>query len=138
MVEIYKEEMRDLLDPTPKTVKLFKHGGHVKVQGLSEERVCNLQQALDVLYEGCSVRATGATNMNEHSSRSHAIVTVSLQQLRHGVEGHMWQRQHVSSKFNFVDLAGSESMKRTQAEGQRAEELININKGLLQLALVIE
>jgi chorismate mutase len=138
MVEIYKEEMRDLLDATPKSVKLYKNAGQVIVQGLSEERVCSLEQAVEVMVKGCNVRATGATNMNEHSSRSHAIVTVHLQQVRRGAEGQLWQRQHISSKFNFVDLAGSESMKKTQAEGQRAEELININKGLLQLALVIE
>merc|ERR1712078_740090 len=131
-------EMRDLLDATPKSVKLYKNAGQVIVQGLSEERVCSLEQAVEVMVKGCNVRATGATNMNEHSSRSHAIVPVHLQQVRRGAEGQLWQRQHISSKFNFVDLAGSESMKKTQAEGQRAEELININKGLLQLALVIE
>lgn len=67
------------------------------------------------LERGCAIRATGATNMNLHSSRSHALATITLHQLL-GEEGDAStaERRRVTSKFSFVDLAGSERVKRTQ------------------------
>ena len=78
-------------------------------------------------------RTTGKTEMNLHSSRSHAIFTVVLEQTFEK-EG---EKEIKVSKFHFVDLAGSERAKRTKAEGLRMKEGININMGLLALGNVI-
>lgn len=75
-------------------------------------------------------RAVGTHNMNEHSSRSHTMLTVHItseQQMENGV---FISKQ---GKMNFVDLAGSEMTKKTQSEGKTLEEANNINKSLMVL-----
>lgn len=74
-------------------------------------------------------RTTASTRMNSVSSRSHAIFTVNLQLER--VVPSTNVREQIRSKIHFVDLAGSESLKRTGATGQRAKEGISINSGLV-------
>ena len=79
---------------------------------------------------GLRARTVGSTNLNVHSSRSHAIFTVIVRLVLKGTV--------TESKLHLVDLAGSERIKRTNATGARAKEGININKGLLVLGAVIE
>jgi hypothetical protein len=97
------------------------------------------------LEDGSLRRATGSTNMNTHSSRSHAIFSIFLSQRRRVTAAtsaenaaptdDIWET--IESKFRFVDLAGSERLKRTGAVGERMKEGISINSGLLALGNVI-
>jgi hypothetical protein len=130
----------------------------VAVKGLSEVKVECVEDVLDALARGTQERTTAATLMNNTSSRSHAVFTLTVvQKPRIGVvhadeEGvaagaisigtdaagaPSADDQAIVSKATFVDLAGSERMKRTGAEGKRKEEGIAINEGLLALGRVI-
>lgn len=83
------------------------------------------------LKDGARVRATASTNMNEHSSRSHLVMTIKIY-------GHNAKtRTASSSKISLVDLAGSERLAKSQAEGARMKEAISINKSLSALGDVI-
>ncbi len=84
---------------------------------------------MECLKEGALSRTTASTRMNSVSSRSHAIFTVNLQFER--VVSQTNLREQIRAKIHFVDLAGSESLKRTGATGQRAKEGISINSGLV-------
>jgi hypothetical protein len=137
--EIYLEELHDLLpDPgagagagagAPALAVREDAQGRVAVVGLRDVVVASAEELLAQLERGCSRRATGSTLMNAESSRSHAIMTVSVASERDGVLR--------SSKLQLVDLAGSERAKRTGAEGERMREGIEINKSLLALGNVI-
>ncbi|KAI8972272.1 P-loop containing nucleoside triphosphate hydrolase protein, partial [Pilobolus umbonatus] len=144
-VEIYNEELIDLLNSAPPNEKPIVNiredtKGHIYWTGVKEMTVNNTEDVLCFLQQGTQNRATGSTDMNEKSSRSHAIFSVTLKQEK-------WPKQNTrtedgewiitNSKFHFVDLAGSERLKRTAAEGDRRKEGININAGLLALGNVI-
>jgi Kinesin motor domain len=88
-----------------------------------------------VLLSHHTAHALNSTNMNHHSSRSHAICTLSFEVTRPATD--TAPETTLTSKFHLVDLAGSERAKRTGAEGARLREGININKGLLALGNVI-
>ncbi|KJH45711.1 kinesin motor domain protein [Dictyocaulus viviparus] len=100
-------------------------------------------ETLEILKNGALNRTVAATNMNEQSSRSHAIFSLHIKQQRVlPSEDLVSSNQEVemeilSAKFHFVDLAGSERLKRTGATGDRAKEGISINCGLLALGNVI-
>ena len=83
-----------------------------------------------MLEKGSSLRVVGDTAMNDESSRSHAIFTITLEQTTASNE-------ILKSKFQLVDLAGSERQAKTKAEGSRFKEGININLGLFTLGKVI-
>jgi len=171
-LEIYGEEIRDLLNPRPNvgtsssSPKLsIRDVGNAEpeVVGATMHKVDSADEALLCLTSGMYRRVTGSTAMNESSSRSHAILSIVVEQANilkadpiqqsttitnfNGTstkeEGNSQiqdSEQHVQlkvSRFNFVDLAGSERQKRTQATGQRLKEGIDINKGLLVLGNVI-
>ena len=108
----------------------------VYVQG-QQEMICNsLTEAMNYLIAGSRNRVVAKTDMNAVSSRSHAVYTVSLEQMVKDGDGedafHL-----ITSKLTFVDLAGSERLKRTNAVGQQAKEGIQINAGLFVLGQVI-
>ncbi|RLN45415.1 hypothetical protein BBJ29_007355 [Phytophthora kernoviae] len=149
-LEIYGEEIHDLLvtldDSTGENKVSLREAenGVVQVTGASEVCVDNADECMRLLERGTLCRTTGSTLMNAHSSRSHAIFTVTMVQhvpIRDppadGTELGDGDYETRSSYFNFVDLAGSERQKRTQAEGKRLKEGIDINKGLLALGNVI-
>ena len=110
-----------------------------------------LDEVLSLLESGNTARHTGATQMNPHSSRSHTIFTVYVDQRRGGsrpygaaaaaaagsVGAASSGPQILTSKFHFVDLAGSERILRTGNTGERLKESIQINSGLLALGNVI-
>jgi kinesin family protein 4/21/27 len=132
-LEIYQEEVFDLLNSEEredgqKGLPIREEGGVMHVAGAKDEHITSCNSALEVLQRGSLGRATGATNMNAVSSRSHAIYTVTV---------HCTGSKNTTSKLHFVDLAGSERAKRTGAGGQRLKEGININAGLLSLGKVI-
>jgi len=121
------------------TIRDGKAGKDAEVIGASQIKVTNASVALDHLTNGLKKRVVGKTAMNAHSSRSHAIFTVVIQQTtrkRLSVD----EKMHVemkTSKIHFVDLSGSERVKRSKTVGKSLKEGIDINKGLLVLGNVI-
>mmetsp|Transcript_22637 Transcript_22637/g.46949 ORF Transcript_22637/g.46949 Transcript_22637/m.46949 type:complete len:926 (+) Transcript_22637:129-2906(+) len=139
-LELYGEEIRDLLAATrvpgtkPAKLMIRDTKADCEVLGATSVHVKSAEDALLCLTRGMLRRVTGATAMNAESSRSHAIMTVLIEQTQHQDGG---EKTVITSKFNFVDLAGSERAKRTGAKGTRLKEGIDINKGLLVLGNVI-
>ncbi|KAM7392048.1 hypothetical protein PAMP_022691 [Pampus punctatissimus] len=105
-------------------------GGNLVVVGAKEMVVTSAEELLSVLEMGNALRHTGTTGMNEHSSRSHAILTIQLSQCYHN-------NSVRSSKLCLVDLAGSERAGKTGNTGTRLKESVHINTGLLALGNVI-
>ncbi|KAG6963388.1 hypothetical protein JG687_00006597, partial [Phytophthora cactorum] len=133
-VEIYNEELRDLLHPetTSKQLAIREDGeGNIVIAGVKSEPADSKEAVFRHLVVGGASRVTGSTLMNEHSSRSHAIFSLLLEQrdLTSGTRRF--------SKFHLVDLAGSERAKRTGAVAGRFKESVSINQGLLALGNVI-
>jgi kinesin family protein 4/21/27 len=133
------------------TIMEGKNGNKsIRVVGLREVKVSSVSDVLDALARGTRARTTAATLMNETSSRSHAVFTLTTTQkpkiaVMHADEeaaggnstvGEV-DNQAMVSKATFVDLAGSERINRTGAVGKRKEEGISINEGLLSLGRVI-
>ncbi|KHN86236.1 Chromosome-associated kinesin KIF4 [Toxocara canis] len=133
MLEIYEERVVDLLTLSRDGLQIREMNGAVFVQGLSCEKVDSLTATMNQLEKGCLLRSKGVTAMNNKSSRSHAIFTITIEKLftEDGDDGCF------KSKLHLVDLAGSERLKKTQAEGERMREGIKINEGLLALGNVI-
>lgn len=137
-LEVYGEDVHDLLDEDRKTLPLREDAsGGVVVAGLTNQPVSSSSEALNILHVGTRNRTTAATLMNLTSSRSHAVFTIYLTQTTRNSSGDTDVDMTITSKFTFVDLAGSERMKKTGAEGERAREGIKINEGLLALGNVI-
>ncbi|KAL5007225.1 hypothetical protein ScPMuIL_016031 [Solemya velum] len=154
-IEIYKEELQDLLDMQTPIKELHVREddkGNTVIVGAREVECESLDDVMSSLESGSAMRHTGSTQMNEHSSRSHSIFTV--------VVGQKWTEDDVlaskrkqsessndifddeishymSGKFHFVDLAGSERAHRTGNVGDRFKESVHINSGLLALGNVI-
>ncbi len=146
-LELYGEDIRDLLNPDPDGQKLSIRDGRAGVEpeviGIKEIEVESASDALLCLTRGSLRRVTRATAMNAESSRSHAIMSVIIEQTVTNFIPNpkstkpIEEKSTRNSKFHFVDLAGSERIKRTHATGQGVKEGININKGLLVLGNVI-
>ncbi|CAJ0947876.1 unnamed protein product [Ranitomeya imitator] len=112
------------------------------IVGAKECQVESADEVMSLLDAGSAVRHTSTTQMNERSSRSHAIFTISISQQRDANNGDTENGskmlvQMISSKFHFVDLAGSERVTKTGNTGERFKESIQINSGLLALGNVI-
>jgi microcompartment protein CcmL/EutN len=133
-VEVYNEEIKDLFNLKPsinqEPLNIREENNTIKVVNLSEIQVNSAMTTIQLLEKGSSLRVVGGTAMNDQSSRSHAIFTITLEQIR-------GENDLIKSKFHLVDLAGSERQSKTKAEGIRLKEGININKGLLALGNVI-
>ncbi|KMZ68995.1 Kinesin-like protein [Zostera marina] len=165
-IEILKEEVRDLLDmgcpgksePSSNghSGKLAMSGkpqvqiressnGVITLTGSTEIDVQTQKEMFTCLEQGSFNRATGSTNMNNQSSRSHAIFTITLDQVRKldrvsstdGIPTEDMVEDYLCAKLHLVDLAGSERAKRTGSDGLRFKEGVHINKGLLALGNVI-
>lgn len=133
-LEIYNEQITDLLDPSSTNLLLredVKKG--VYVENLSEFEVHTVVDILKLLRQGASNRKVAATNMNRESSRSHSVFTCVIES--------SWEKDSTSNfrfaRLNLVDLAGSERQKTSGAEGERLKEAANINKSLSTLGHVI-
>ncbi|KAL5343172.1 hypothetical protein BJX70DRAFT_354750 [Aspergillus crustosus] len=159
-VEIYNEQLRDLL--LPDTVA---HGernavtiredtkGRIILTGLHQVSINSFEDLIGALNFGSSIRQTDSTAINAKSSRSHAVFSLNLirRKSSNGVTSPKEKRMSVpvemlsgsdhsvtvDSKLHFVDLAGSERLKNTGASGERAREGISINAGLAALGKVI-
>uniref|UniRef100_A0A674B1M8 Kinesin family member 21B n=1 Tax=Salmo trutta TaxID=8032 RepID=A0A674B1M8_SALTR len=161
-LELYNEEILDLFDgardPDCKNrksnIKIHEDGsGSIYTTGVTSRLVNSEEELLQCLKLGALSRTTASTQMNASSSRSHAIFTINLCQMRVCVIGEVNgevdgvggdggsitkpEYETLMAKFHFVDLAGSERLKRTGATGERAREGISINCGLLALGNVI-
>ncbi|EEP79821.1 hypothetical protein UREG_04667 [Uncinocarpus reesii 1704] len=160
-VEIYNEQLRDLLVPesTPlgerSTVTIREDTkGRILLTGLNQVNINSFEDLLGALNFGSAIRQTDSTAVNAKSSRSHAVFSLNLVQ-RKDLTSTMSAREKrfsvpiealsggetsfvtVDSKLHFVDLAGSERLKNTGASGERAKEGISINGGLASLGKVI-
>ncbi|KAL0392205.1 UNVERIFIED_CONTAM: Kinesin-like protein KIN-4C [Sesamum radiatum] len=144
-IEIFKEEVFDLLDqrttgPARVPIQIRERvSGGITLAGVTEAEVRSKEEMASYLLQGSFARATGSTNMNSQSSRSHAIFTISMEQRRisNNLAGDEVGDDVLHAKLHLVDLAGSERAKRTGADGTRLQEGIHINKGLLALGNVI-
>ncbi|KAF9583729.1 Kinesin-like protein kif15, partial [Lunasporangiospora selenospora] len=133
-IEIYNESIYDLLDNSTvarATREDIKRG--VYVDGVVEESIHSPEDAYKLFELGAANRHISATSMNRESSRSHTVLTLTIQSMTL-VDGINHIRE---SRFNLVDLAGSERQKLAHTEGMRLKEAGNINKSLLCLGSVI-
>ncbi|CAF1475411.1 unnamed protein product [Adineta steineri] len=135
-LEIYNESIRDLLSKDQnKRLQLQEHPKEgVHVHDLSSFVTKNSQEIEHVMTIGNANRSTGATNMNEHSSRSHAIFMITVESSEMGADEKAHNRV---GKLNLVDLAGSERQVKTGSTGERFKEATNINLSLSVLGNVI-
>ncbi|XP_044137995.1 kinesin-like protein KIF1B isoform X12 [Bufo gargarizans] len=136
-MEIYCERVRDLLNPKNKgNLRVREHpllGPYV--EDLSKLAVTSYTDIADLMDAGNKARTVAATNMNETSSRSHAVFTIVFTQRKLDIETNLSTEK--VSKISLVDLAGSERADSTGAKGTRLKEGANINKSLTTLGKVI-
>lgn len=128
--------------------------GRILLTGLTQVAINSVDDLLNALNFGSTIRQTDATAVNAKSSRSHAVFSLNLIQKKssaapltkrekrmsvpiEAMSGGSESWVTVDSKLHFVDLAGSERLKNTQAQGERAKEGISINAGLASLGKVI-
>jgi kinesin family member C2/C3 len=136
MLEIYNETIRDLLisnDRDSKETRLdIRHTADgSSVSGLTEISVSDAETVFQILERGRSNRAVGSHDLNEHSSRSHLILTIMCRR-KDTIDG-----TATFGKLNLIDLAGSERVSKTDAAGDRLKEAQNINRSLSALGDVI-
>ncbi|KFP51086.1 Kinesin-like KIF21B, partial [Cathartes aura] len=160
-LELYNEEILDLFDSArdpdarhrKSNIKIHEDAsGSIYTTGVTSRLISSQDELIQCLKQGALSRTTASTQMNVQSSRSHAIFTIHLCQMRvctrpELVNGEVTslldgaqpttEYETLTAKFHFVDLAGSERLKRTGATGERAKEGISINCGLLALGNVI-
>ncbi|XP_048213389.1 kinesin-like protein KIF21B isoform X3 [Perognathus longimembris pacificus] len=160
-LELYNEEILDLFDSTRdpdarhrrSNIKIHEDAnGGIYTTGVTSRLINSQEELIQCLKQGALSRTTASTQMNVQSSRSHAIFTIHLCQMRvcsqpdvvneamTGLpdgQAPAGEYETLTAKFHFVDLAGSERLKRTGATGERAKEGISINCGLLALGNVI-
>uniref|UniRef100_A0A8C7ZU35 Kinesin-like protein n=1 Tax=Oryzias sinensis TaxID=183150 RepID=A0A8C7ZU35_9TELE len=136
-MEIYCERVRDLLNPKNKgNLRVREHpllGPYV--EDLSKLAVTSYNDIQDLMDSGNKARTVAATNMNETSSRSHAVFNIIFTQKKYDMETDNTSEK--VSKISLVDLAGSERADSTGAKGTRLKEGANINKSLTTLGKVI-
>ncbi|MCO5582074.1 hypothetical protein L7F22_035965 [Adiantum nelumboides] len=133
-LEIYNEQITDLLEPTSTNLQIHENPKNgVFVEYLKEVEVNNVGDITNLLLQGAANRRVAQTKMNQESSRSHSVFTCVIES--------QWVSDSVTSfrygRLNLVDLAGSERQKASGAEGERLREAANINKSLSTLGLVI-
>ncbi|XP_076834162.1 kinesin-like protein KIF11 [Brachyhypopomus gauderio] len=140
LLEIYNEELFDLLSPSPdvtERLQLFddpRNKRAVIVRGLEEITVHNKNEVYQILERGAAKRKTASTLMNAYSSRSHSVFSVTIHMKEITMDGEELVK---IGKLNLVDLAGSENIGRSGAVDKRAREAGNINQSLLTLGRVI-
>ncbi|KAG6587038.1 Kinesin-like protein [Phytophthora cinnamomi] len=138
-LEIYNEEIRDLLSKDPKNALDLKENADsgVYVKGLTAQVVKDAAEIDHVMQTGKKNRSVGATLMNQTSSRSHSIFTIVVECLSEGSAGGDGKDHVCVGKLNLVDLAGSERQSKTGATGDRLQEANKINLSLSALGNVI-
>lgn len=134
VLEVYNEQIRDLLATSRTTKKLevrqASEGAH-HVPGIVEAKVESIREVWNVLQAGSNARAVGSNNVNEHSSRSHCMICITVK------SKNLLNGECTKSKLWLVDLAGSEKLAKTNVQGDRLKEAQNINRSLSALGDVI-
>ena len=131
--QIYNETISDLLAPNQVSLKIGQdQQGTFYVKGLRQKEVQRPKQVFKLIQQANKARTSHSTSMNEASSRSHLILTITVNKIDER-DGSV-----VSSKMNLVDLAGSERVKDSQVSGQQLKEAGYINKSLYTLAGVVD
>lgn len=130
-MEIYREQLLDLLQNNRDNLRIRQTpNNEIFVQGLTEKKISLFEDISALISEGTKQRKTAATSCNNQSSRSHAILTLTLvQKFKDNTE--------ISGKLHFIDLAGSENITKSEVVGLALSEAQNINKSLLILGNVI-
>ena len=155
-LEVYKEQIRDLLAEGASQIRLFDHREQgLIIKGLREEVVTCPKQIFEILAQGEKRRKIGATNMNQHSSRSHVMVRLWIESravggnspMRKASSGSISSNSSMASgakgtpvrvsSLSLVDLAGSESVRLHGANEARRQEGHYINKSLMALGKVV-
>jgi Kinesin motor domain len=148
MLEIYNDEIYDLLATSGSSVREKKEeamkaggkssleirrdkDGRVEVPNLTKENVTSISEVMTLLKRGNSNRATASTDLNEHSSRSHMVLSVD-------VESGLGKSSMNKGTLYLVDLAGSERVRKSNVEGENLKEAGFINKSLSALGNVME
>ena len=130
-LEIYKEEVIDLMNPAHKNMKIkLQASGETWVSGLTECQATSLLDVLQLIADASANRTRAATNMNATSSRSHMLMSLKL-------AAKVQDGSARVSKLHFADLAGSEKVRKTGVSGDRLKEAQKINLSLTQLGQVI-
>uniref|UniRef100_A0A3B4WEW3 Kinesin motor domain-containing protein n=1 Tax=Seriola lalandi dorsalis TaxID=1841481 RepID=A0A3B4WEW3_SERLL len=142
-LEIYNERVQDLLNKRTTATD----GGCLRVrehprdgpyvENLSKHLIYNHRDMEDLIILGNANRTTASTGMNDLSSRSHAILTISFTQVKCSAKNLNWSKYSFKVKIHLVDLAGSERADATRTTGTRLKEGANINKSLVTLGSVI-
>ncbi|CAM40092.1 putative kinesin [Leishmania braziliensis MHOM/BR/75/M2904] len=134
MIEVYMEKVRDLLVPRqrgqePESLEIHEDPSRrVYVRGASVHQVLSAERMMELLRKGNASRQTAETRMNETSSRSHAIIQITVSQEFASVE-----KKDLECVVSLVDLAGSERQTKTESSGQQFDEARKINHSLLML-----
>lgn len=161
-LEVYNEEIKDLLNPTGKKLKIHESPDiGIYVEDLCElvsfihcndkyrsfkfliifvvlQIVRDSNDLLKLITQGNTVRRVASTNMNDQSSRSHSVFTIKIERKTSTeLDGGLTREQTVKAKVNLVDLAGSERASKTGASGATLKEGANINLSLMTLGNVI-
>ncbi len=132
LLEIYNEQIRDLLAETQtEKLKIREGPNGMYVQDLTTVMVDSHEEVLELLAMGEDNRATHSTDMNEHSSRSHCMLSIYVTSTN--IAANVTSR----GKLHLVDLAGSERVGKSGASGLRLKEAQNINTSLSALGDVI-
>ena len=133
-LQIYNESIDDLLKSEKKHLSIREsHKKGIYVEGLSEWAVCSPNDIYALLERGAQSRIRAQTKMNDVSSRSHAVFTIILEQMKIS----KGKKKFKCGKLNLVDLAGSERVKLSGATGKQLDESRRINKSLSALGNVI-
>ncbi|XP_044009041.1 kinesin-like protein KIF19 isoform X1 [Aphidius gifuensis] len=136
-LEIYNENIRDLLNPNTGYLELRdeSRGRNVQVPGLTELSTNSTEEVMKILQRGNIARTVEPTSANETSSRSHALLSVSVKQTTRPASSkdirHRARVKH--GRLFMIDLAGSERLKQTKNHGKRLQEGAHINRSLLAL-----
>eukprot|EP01052_Picozoa_sp_SAG31_P017657 SAG31_NODE_1218_length_9303_cov_4.349087_1_plen_869_part_10 len=133
-LEIYNEQLTDLLNPSNGQLTLREDGRkEIQIEGAKEVEVSSAAETYEILHQGSLSRHVAVTNMNKESSRSHSVFILKLQT----EETDNGTKTVRSSRFNLIDLAGSERQKTAKTEGATLKEASAINKSLSVLGHVI-
>ena len=130
-VEIYNENIRDLLCEDAQKVEIRHVDGKVCLNNCSEHEIRRKDEIVPLLEMAMKNRATGTTMSNKRSSRSHSVLLLRVDMENQEL------KEHRAGTFNFIDLAGSERLNASKAEGERLRETQNINKSLSALGNVV-
>jgi len=131
MLEIYNETIFDLIETSNEKLEIRQGPEGNVVVGLTEVDITSFEEVKQLMALGNNNRAVGAHEMNKHSSRSHSILTVSCR------GKNVIDNENSFGKLHLIDLAGSERVSKTDAQGDRLKEAQNINRSLSALGDVI-